>query len=114
MTGVDGRILIDNVNRAAWRRGDTVRWFTKLEGWTDPGEKAALEAVTDACRGRPILDLGVGAVAGVALEHDRVAGPLAVDLPYLAPQDRQLLLKITHASSVTASRRAWPGGGSGL
>lgn len=51
----------DAVNRGTWKLPDTVRQYERLEGWTDPGERAAVEQVTAEVRGRPILDIGVGA-----------------------------------------------------
>ena len=30
-------VVMDRVNRKAWRDPDTVAWFRGLEGWTDPG-----------------------------------------------------------------------------
>lgn len=57
MTSVD----LDSINRPTWGRPSTVRLFRHLEGWTDPGEQAAVEYVAGEVRGRPILDIGVGA-----------------------------------------------------
>jgi ubiquinone/menaquinone biosynthesis C-methylase UbiE len=58
---------MDQINRNAWRTGDSVRWFSKLEGWTDAGERAAVERVAAEARNQPILDLGVGAGRTVPL-----------------------------------------------
>lgn len=58
---------MDSVNRRAWSEAATVRWFRELEGWTDEGERVALESVADEVRGEPILDLGVGAGRTVPL-----------------------------------------------
>jgi hypothetical protein len=67
--------LMDDVNRAAWRRN--VDWFSRLEGWTDAGERAAIERVADEVRGQPILDMGVGGGRTVpilrAISNDYVA-----------------------------------------
>jgi SAM-dependent methyltransferase len=52
---------LDAVNRSTWRLPGTVRLYTHLDGWTDPGEQAALEAVATEARSRPVLDIGVGA-----------------------------------------------------
>jgi SAM-dependent methyltransferase len=52
--------LMDQINRETWRAPSTVRWYQSSEGWTDPGERAALGVVAAAARDRPILDLGVG------------------------------------------------------
>ncbi len=52
---------LDAVNRRTWRLPQTVRLYERLEGWTDPGEKAAVEYVAAEVRARPILDIGVGA-----------------------------------------------------
>jgi SAM-dependent methyltransferase len=52
--------VMDGINRSAWRAPGTVQWFAELEGWTDPGERAAIEYVAREARDQPILDLGVG------------------------------------------------------
>jgi SAM-dependent methyltransferase len=51
---------MDQINRAAWRDPYSVQWYRRSQGWTDPGERAAIGAVAAAARDRPILDLGVG------------------------------------------------------
>jgi SAM-dependent methyltransferase len=51
---------MDQINRETWRNPSTVRWYRKSEGWTDPGEQAALGHVAAAAKDQPILDLGVG------------------------------------------------------
>ena len=52
---------MDLINRRAWSHSSTVRSFRQREGWTDPGERAALESVRPDATDQPILDLGVGA-----------------------------------------------------
>lgn len=47
-------------NRGAWARPRTLRWFTRYEGWSDPGEQHAIEALAGEMAGRRILDIGVG------------------------------------------------------
>lgn len=54
-------VIMDRVNRSAWRDPDTVVWFRGLEGWSDRGERAAFEWVAREARGGRILDIGVGA-----------------------------------------------------
>jgi hypothetical protein len=34
---------LDTVNRPTWSQADTVRLYERLHGWTDPGERAAVE-----------------------------------------------------------------------
>ena len=51
----------DRINQAAWSETSTLRWFSTFEGWSDPGERAAVSSVVDELRGAPILDVGVGA-----------------------------------------------------
>ena len=58
---------IDAINRRAWQLPATVRAYQRLQGWTDPGEKAALDHVAVEVRSRPILDIGVGAGRTTAL-----------------------------------------------
>jgi SAM-dependent methyltransferase len=52
---------LDSINKPTWAQPDTVRLYERLQGWTDPGEKAALDFVAAAAQGQPILDMGVGA-----------------------------------------------------
>jgi SAM-dependent methyltransferase len=52
---------LDSVNRRAWSQPGTVRLYERLQGWTDPGEAAAIDYVTQRARNQPILDIGVGA-----------------------------------------------------
>jgi SAM-dependent methyltransferase len=52
--------VMDQINRDTWRDPSTVRWYRNSEGWTDPGERAALASVALEAKGQPILDLGVG------------------------------------------------------
>jgi len=70
-------LWMDEINRRTWGEPATVDWFSNLEGWTDPGEKAAVERVAAGVRGAPILDLGVGGGRTVpllrALSRDYVA-----------------------------------------
>jgi SAM-dependent methyltransferase len=51
--------------------------YEHLSGYTDPGERAALERVAVEARDRPILDLGVGAGRTIpllrAISHDYLA-----------------------------------------
>jgi len=56
-----GAADLDAINRGTWRLPSTVRLYEKLEGWTDPGEQAAVEHVAARVRSRPVLDIGVGA-----------------------------------------------------
>lgn len=67
---------LDAVNRQTWRLPATVRAYERLEGWSDPGEQAAIEHVAAEMRTRPILDIGVGAGRTTAIlqaiTHDYV------------------------------------------
>lgn len=51
----------DNINRMAWRSRSALRWYANLNAWTDPGEGAAIAFVSDEVRGKPLLDVGMGA-----------------------------------------------------
>lgn len=57
----EARADLDAINRPTWARRDTVRVYERLQGFTDPGEQAALESIIPRVRGRPVLDIGVGA-----------------------------------------------------
>jgi ubiquinone/menaquinone biosynthesis C-methylase UbiE len=58
---------MDWINRRAWSAPATVRSFRDREGWTDPGERAAVDAARAGAAHEPILDLGVGAGRTVSL-----------------------------------------------
>jgi SAM-dependent methyltransferase len=51
---------LDDINRSAWRSAGALRAYRRLQDWSDPGEKAAIDCVAAEVRGRPILDIGVG------------------------------------------------------
>ena len=72
-------ILMERINRAAWESKANVKWFARLEGWTDPGEQAAFRCIADEVRGQPILDLGVGAGRTVPLLRQLSRDYTAVD-----------------------------------
>lgn len=57
----EARTDLDAVNRPTWARRDTVRQYERLHGYTDPGERAAIDFVMDRVRGQRVLDMGVGA-----------------------------------------------------
>ena len=57
---------VDDVNRRAWASADGIDRFLD-EGWTDPGERAAIGHVAAEMANRTILDIGVGAGRTVPL-----------------------------------------------
>lgn len=69
----------DQVNQDAWSDNGTLRWFEHLEGWSDPGEEAALTAITLQCAGVPILDIGVGAGRTIPMLRPLSADYRAID-----------------------------------
>jgi SAM-dependent methyltransferase len=71
--------VMDEVNRATWRDKSNVHWFAKLEGWTDAGERAAVEHVALEVHDQPILDLGVGAGRTVPLLQDLSSDYTGID-----------------------------------
>ena len=73
---------LDTINRNTWKLPGTVRVYEHLQGWTDPGERAALEHVADEARGAPILDIGVG--AGRTIPLLRAMSPDYVGIDYTA------------------------------
>lgn len=54
----------DEFNRSVWSRNADIY---AIEGWSDPGELAALSLVASRVRGLPALDIGVGGGRTVAL-----------------------------------------------
>jgi SAM-dependent methyltransferase len=51
---------IDAINRRTWKTRHVFQQYRDLEGYVDPGERSATEWLASECRGRPILDIGVG------------------------------------------------------
>jgi SAM-dependent methyltransferase len=49
-----------SLNSVTWSTEASRRALNSIRGFSDPGERKALEYVREAIRGRPILDLGVG------------------------------------------------------
>ena len=72
---------LDTINRNTWKLPGTVRVYEHLEGWTDPGERAALEHVADGARGAPILDIGVGAGRTIPLLRAMSPDYVGIDYP---------------------------------
>jgi SAM-dependent methyltransferase len=70
---------MDEINRATWREKANVQRFARLEGWTDPGERAAIQRVASEARDQPILDLGVGAGRTLPLLRCLSADYTAID-----------------------------------
>jgi len=57
----------DSLNRATWARPDTLDEFAGSEGWCDAGERVTLGRIASEVRGKPILDIGIGAGRTTAL-----------------------------------------------
>lgn len=74
---------IATINRSAWIRPRTLRYFESFQGWTDQGEAAAVVAVTEQIRGKRLLDIGVGAGRTVPIMRSISNDYRAVD--FLAP-----------------------------
>src|SRR5579883_1169386 len=51
---------LDAINRRTWKTRNVLRRYRRLEGYIDPGERAAIESLAVECRDKPILDIGVG------------------------------------------------------
>jgi SAM-dependent methyltransferase len=54
-------LSLDAINRKVWSSPQALQIYDTSHGYTDWGEKAALDAVRVEAAGRPILDIGVGA-----------------------------------------------------
>ena len=74
---------IATINRSAWIRPRTLRYFESFQGWTDQGGAAAVVAVTEQIRGKRLLDIGVGAGRTVPIMRSISNDYRAVD--FLAP-----------------------------
>ncbi|MGZ5181499.1 MAG: class I SAM-dependent methyltransferase [Ramlibacter sp.] len=70
---------LDHVNQATWSSWRTVLTYSRLHGWTDPGEEAAIAAVAGRVRGQPLLDIGVGAGRTTELLRPLCGDYVAID-----------------------------------
>jgi SAM-dependent methyltransferase len=70
---------MDRINRKAWRSPATIDQYAHSEGWTDPGERAALERIALEASGEPILDIGVGGGRTVPLLRAISQNYVAID-----------------------------------
>jgi SAM-dependent methyltransferase len=106
---------------SAWPRPAAAPGDPRLQGWSDPGERAAVASVTPEVAGQPILDIGIGggrttallrrlggeyvglAATAPAVEACRTAHP---DLRFeqMDPRDLQRLPAGHFALAVFASR----------
>ncbi|WP_426572116.1 class I SAM-dependent methyltransferase [Aquihabitans sp. McL0605] len=73
----------ERINRSAWTSRTTLRQFARSEGWSDPGEREAIESVKARAAGGAILDIGVGAGRTVPLLREISDDYRAID--FLAP-----------------------------
>jgi SAM-dependent methyltransferase len=51
---------MEGLNRRTWRAFEVLRWYRRLEGHLDKGERLCFEKLRAELRGQPVLDLGVG------------------------------------------------------
>jgi len=70
---------LDQINRQAWRSRGTVRIYERLAGWSDPGERVAMDYVKDRVAGQPILDIGVGAGRTTAMLREMGGDYIGID-----------------------------------
>lgn len=55
-----GGLGLEQVNRQVWSNGAVVRFYSRREGWHDPGEIAVVDNVAESVRDGQILDIGCG------------------------------------------------------
>jgi SAM-dependent methyltransferase len=100
---------MDMINRRAWSDSSTVRSFRQREGWTDPGERAAVESVRADATDQPILDLGVGAGRTIPLvlpmSRDYVGLDYTAEL-VRACRDKYPHVRVVHGDARDLSRFA--------
>jgi SAM-dependent methyltransferase len=58
---------MEAINRRTWRSAEALRWYARIDGYLDAGERACLESLRAQAREQPILDLGVGGGRTTAL-----------------------------------------------
>jgi SAM-dependent methyltransferase len=70
---------LDAINRRTWKTRNVLRQYRNLEGYVDAGECVATEYITAECRGKPILDIGVGCGRTTSLLRAISADYIGVD-----------------------------------
>jgi SAM-dependent methyltransferase len=68
-------------NRSVWQSRRVLDAFARREGWSDPGEERVMQRLATEARGKPILDVGVG--AGRTLPYLRSLSEDYVAVDYL-------------------------------
>jgi ubiquinone/menaquinone biosynthesis C-methylase UbiE len=80
----------DEINQGTWTDRAAVSWLQTIQGFTDEGERAAYFRLADEMRGKPILDLGVGAGRTITLLRALSAEYVAIDyLPVMVESARR-------------------------
>jgi SAM-dependent methyltransferase len=75
----DHDLILEQVNRRAWETRESLKEFSRAEGWLDPGERIALEMAAGAGSGGRVLDIGVGAGRTVPLMLDISPNTIFID-----------------------------------
>jgi ubiquinone/menaquinone biosynthesis C-methylase UbiE len=99
-------LILDQVNRRAWRTADAVKEYSRADGWLDCGEQAALQRAAATMRGRHVLDIGVGGGRTVPLMLG--ISPDAVFVDYTPAQVRACHARFPAAEVLGADARALP------
>src|SRR5436190_16523054 len=84
---------LDLLNKRVWASPVTLDLFTRRAGWIDRGEALVMQRIAQEARGKPILDLGVGA---------------GRTLPYLASLSRDYIGVDYLAEMVRLTRSRYP------
>ncbi len=70
---------MDRINQRTWRKRSCVAKYRSAEGFSDLGERAALDSIALETKGQPILDLGVGGGRTVPLLCEISSDYVALD-----------------------------------
>jgi SAM-dependent methyltransferase len=106
---------LDQINRGVWRSSRVLDAFARRDGWMDPGEARVMQSLADEGRGRPILDIGVG--AGRTLPYLRSLSEDYVAIDYLEEMVRLTSSRYPEARVEHGDARdlsAYPDGAFGL
>ena len=71
---------MEAINRRIWRSAEVLRWYGRLEGYIDGGERRCFEELHNQVRDQPVLDLGVGGGRTTALLLEVTRAYVGLDL----------------------------------
>ena len=73
---------MDGLNKSTWRAPSSLRLYRNLAGYSDEGERVALDMASGDIAGKRVLDLGVGGGRTAELLAPRAAFYVGIDYDF--------------------------------